>query len=69
MVEVFKTNVQYVEQSVRLISKLQQQFQELKICFDLEDCDKILRVEGAPISVEGIILLLHTEGYECAILS
>ena len=69
MVEVFKTNVQYVEQSVRLISKLQQQFQELKICFDLEDCDKILRVEGVPILVDSIILLLHTEGYQCEILS
>ena len=69
MIEVFKTNVQHVEQSEGLISKLQQQFQGLKTCFDLEDYDKILRVEGAPISVEGIILLLHTEGYECAILS
>ena len=69
MVEVFKTNVQYVEQSVRLISKLQQQFQELKICFDLEDCDKILRVEGVPILVDSIIFLLHTEGYQCEILS
>ena len=68
MVEVFKTNVQYVEQSERLESKLQQQFQELKICFDLEDCDKILRVEGTSILVGDIILMLRTEGYMCEIL-
>ena len=68
MVEVFKTNVRHIEQSEKLISKLHQQFPLLKICFDLEDCDKILRVEGASISVGDIILLLHTEGYMCEVL-
>ena len=68
MVEVFKTNVQCVEQSERLESKLQQQFRGLKICFDLEDCDKILRVEGTSILVGDIILMLRTEGYMCEIL-
>jgi hypothetical protein len=66
MVEVFKTNVQSYEQSERLLSKLLQQFPELKINFDLEDCDKILRVKGAQIPLGSIISLLNSEGFACA---
>lgn len=66
MVEVFKTNVQSYEQSERLLSKLLQQFPELKISFDLEDCDKILRVKGAQIPLGSIIDVLNSEGFACA---
>lgn len=66
MVEVFKTNVQSYEQSERLLSKLLQQFPQLKISFDLEDCDKILRVKGAQIPLGSIVDLLNAEGFACA---
>ena len=69
MVEVFKTNVKHRELAEQLISILRDRFAFFKINFDLEDCDKILRVEGKKICVETIIEILSTHGLECEILT
>lgn len=68
MVEVFKTNVQERKQAALLFEVLVKQFPLFKINFDLEDCDKILRVEGDSISYERIITIIHTSGYQCQVL-
>lgn len=68
MVEVFKTNVYEEERSIVIVQKLLQYFPQNKINFDLEDCDKILRVEGAAIPSERIMELLNEEGHFCQIL-
>ena len=34
--------------------------------FDLEDCDHILRVETCSVSVDEIVYILETCGYNCA---
>ena len=68
MVEVFKTNVQERKQATLLFEILERQFPLFKINFDLEDCDKILRVEGEGISNERIISIIHTNGYQCKVL-
>ena len=68
MVEVFKTNVQQHEQAEQLASVLRGRFDFCKINFDLEDCDKILRVEGKEICVETIIEILSAHGFECDVL-
>ena len=68
MVEVFKTNVQQRELAEQLVSILHDRFAFLKINFDLEDCDKILRVEGKEICVETIIEILSAHGFECDVL-
>lgn len=68
MVEVFKTNLQNIDESVMMIQKLLDHFPESRINFDLEDCDKILRVEGLCISGEKIVSLLNTNGYRCEVL-
>lgn len=68
MVEVFKTNVAEAEHAERMVSLLQQHFPGGRITFDLEDCDKILRIENTHIPVENIISLLHENQYECSIL-
>jgi hypothetical protein len=68
MVEVFKTNVSEVEKSNIIFQKLHKYFPENKINFDLEDCDKILRVEGNTILSEKIIEILKEEGHFCEIL-
>ena len=68
MVEVFKTNVYEEERSIIIVRKLLEYFPENKINFDLEDCDKILRVEGANIFSGRIMELLNEEGHECKIL-
>lgn len=51
-----------------IIEQLRGYFPEGNINFDLEDCDKILRVENAKIDVEKIIDVLHESGYEIEVL-
>ena len=69
MVEVFKTNVQQHKQAEQLASVLRSRFDFWKINFDLEDCDKILRVEGKQICVETIIEILNSHGLQCEVLT
>jgi hypothetical protein len=68
MIEVFKTNVQQPEQAATLVLILSKRFPSLRINFDLDDCDKILRVEGKNILPGKIISLLHANGYQCGLL-
>jgi hypothetical protein len=68
MVEVFKTNVQLEEEATTLAEKLSSNFPFIKINFDLEDCDKVLRVEGRDIAPHKIIEMLASDGYQCHIL-
>lgn len=68
MVEVFKTNVYEEDRSRILLQKLFEYFPNNKINFDLEDCDKILRVEGKNILSEKIMEILNEEGHFCEIL-
>lgn len=68
MVEVFKTNVEEVTQSKIILDVLGKTFPSFALNFDLEDCDRILRVEGENILPLKIIAILNTNGYECEIL-
>ncbi|MDQ6471757.1 hypothetical protein RB619_13960 [Flavobacterium sp. LHD-80] len=68
MIEVFKTNVQEVEQSILIVGKLLEHFPDSIINFDLEDCDKILRIHASSISNRQIIALLHSYGFHCEVL-
>ena len=68
MVEIFKTNVENITESKILLQKLSTHFPKHKINFDLNDWDKILRVQGKDISVEKIIQLLNKENYQCKVL-
>ena len=49
MVEGFKTNAEELKASKQIIQVLLEQFNSHKVNFDLDDCDKILRVHGKPI--------------------
>ena len=68
MIEVFKTNVQEVEQSIMIVGKLLEHFPNSAINFDLEDCDKILRIHASEISNHKIIELLNSHGFQCEVL-
>lgn len=65
MIEVFKTNVQEMEQSQMIVGKLLEHLPNSIINFDLEDCDKILRIHAVSISNNHIIELLNSYGYHC----
>ena len=68
MVEVFKTDVRSSRKAKFIIQKLAEKFPAHKINFDLNDCDKILRVQGKNVSSEKIIQLLTEENYQCKVL-
>lgn len=68
MVEVFKTDVEQVNEANEIIQKLLEHFPESKINFDLDDCDNILRVEGKTICIEKIIEVINSNGFYCIIL-
>ena len=44
-VEVFKTNVADTERARWLVRQIERNFTNCKVNFDLDDCDRILRVE------------------------
>ncbi len=68
MIEVFKTDVQETEQSKMIVKELLEHFPNGIINFDLEDCDKILRIHASSISNHKIIALLNSYGYQCEVL-
>ena len=68
MVEVFKTNVIEVDEARQVVHELLMHFPEAKINFDLEDCDKILRVENSRIDVEKTVTVVNVIGYQCEVL-
>ena len=68
MVEVFKTNVNDVELAQLLINQLLDYFSFGRVNFDLDDCDKILRIEGELIQPEKVIEVVSDHGYYCQVL-
>ena len=68
MIEVFTTNVQEPAEAKQVVALLKRHFPESKINFDLDDCDKILRVEGKNFNTDAVILLVKETGFACTIL-
>lgn len=66
-VEVFKTNISSPRKALELIDILNQHFPYHKINFDLEDCDRILRIEGNP-PIINIDKIVKKYGVECEAL-
>ncbi|MGV3642431.1 MAG: hypothetical protein ACO1NZ_18045 [Adhaeribacter sp.] len=69
-VEVFKTNVSDAEQASRLLLQLHHAFPAYKATFDLDDCDRILRVasKAGLISSFALIGFLKNLGCEAQVL-
>ena len=65
MVEIFKTNVRKKADAIYIINFLKNLFPDYKINFDLEDCDKILRVEALELNPKNIIQYVNNLGYIC----
>jgi hypothetical protein len=70
MVEVFKTNVIDAGHASMLVEQIHQSFIDYKANFDLEDCDKILRVKSFSGSVQPFLLinLLKELGFDAEVL-
>lgn len=68
-VEVFKTNVSDSAAADLIRKKLQLAFPECKINFDLQDCDKILRIEGNQVLPATVTDLVKSSGFHCEVLN
>lgn len=66
-VKVFKTDVQDHLVARHIILFLQQTFSHYRINFDLDDCDRILRIESQEGTIEDaeIGLLIARYGHHC----
>jgi len=70
MVEVFKTNVNERDHANMLFGQINKTFIDYKANFDLDDCDKILRVECRTelIQPDFLIDLLKGFGFHAEVL-
>lgn len=70
-VEIFATNVTKKKDSVFLRDELLKILPHSEINFDLEDCDRILRIaspDHLPVTPEDVASCLDTNGFRCKIL-
>lgn len=65
MIYVFKTSVKTKRLVQQLKPFLNNSLQTSKWNFDLEDCDKILRVDSPAEISETVSRLLHGKGFDC----
>lgn len=67
MIEVFKTDVEEHVHANALLQVLREHYPGSRINFDLDDRDRILRVEGH-CDPSHVVQLLQQNGYSCTIL-
>ena len=68
-VEVFKTNVADPERAKWLVDQIERNFTNCKVNFDLDDCDRILRVVfDGKIQFDLLIDLLKNVGCQAEVL-
>lgn len=65
MVHVFKTSVVSKKQAQVVGSFLNILLPSQEWNFDLEDCDKILRIETEEVAPETVITILNSQGFVC----
>ena len=69
-IEVFKTNVETTEQAQQLLDLIHLNFPHYTANFDLEDCDRILRITSAELIRENVIPeFLQQNGFDAAVLA
>ena len=64
-VDVYRTSVECPEQAKALVQLLLSYFPTSEINFDLDDCDKILRVKHRDPPVRSISGILMERGFLC----
>jgi hypothetical protein len=67
-VTVFKTNVLTTDSAQAVLGHLSKLFPLHRINFDLDDCDRILRIEGLKINCALVIEQLKQNNFSCELL-
>lgn len=70
MIEVFATNIDTDQQAEKVLLQISEVFPNYMANFDLEDCDKILRIETqqTTIDTQSIIQLINEMNGEASLL-
>lgn len=69
MVEVFKTNIENSRQAGLVLYIIHRKFREYKANVDLDDCDRILRVESSGrIQATLLIQVVQALGFHAEVL-
>lgn len=68
MIEVFKTNVSNPQQADELIGLLHHLLPGSTINFDLEDCDRVLRIDHEIVDPVHVTRILAGRGFECSVM-
>lgn len=67
-IEVFKTDVGDPGLAAELKTALLHRFPGCRINFDLQDCDRVLRIEGNDFNAETVLQLLRSKGLACSLM-
>lgn len=59
MIEIFKSNIKKKKQAKEFKKECLNKYPNYLIAFDLEDCDKIIRIEGATLNIKDIMNIAH----------
>jgi hypothetical protein len=65
MIEIFKTNLENQADANFILQQLKTFFTNYFCNFDLEDCNKILRIEASNIDIAKIEETLCKMGFDC----
>ncbi len=68
MIFIFKTSVKTKRQVRALHPEIDKILSKAKWNFDLEDCDKILRIESEVDIIFPIIMILKIHNFNCTLL-
>ncbi|MCZ8215298.1 MAG: hypothetical protein O9262_03620, partial [Cyclobacteriaceae bacterium] len=63
VIEIFKTSINSQQAATLVKYVLSDKYPDAKINFDLEDCDRILRIENKVICVEEVTAIVNTLGH------
>lgn len=61
-ISVFKTNVQTKKRAEDITKEIEKNFQEYTVSFDIDDCDRILRIESK-LNIVGTKTLIEKLNY------
>jgi len=65
MIYIFRTSVKTEKDIQKLMPYLNELLLQAKWSFDLDDCDKILRIDSLNEVSKAVTKLMHITGFEC----
>lgn len=68
MIEVFKTDIKNKTKANTIIKALKLRFPASDFNFDLNDCDKILRIDSNQNITSIVVEVLNNQGFICEVL-